>query len=238
MKFWRSYFAILTVLPYNLLTAEEIQHETIFSKDWGMIASVVTIKSKSDFNYALIDIPKRKAKDNIAKHWSDEKHVLMVNGGYFKHDFSPLGYYKVNGQLVNKNINPKLTGFLAIDNQGKLAILDQQELESNPEKSDYQSLIQAGPYLIDPGGKIGIHHNNYKRRQRTVISKTFDGDTQIINTAPITLYHLSRAIKQHFPQIERALNLDGGTSSALMTSQIKLFNRVPVRNYIVVSKPQ
>ncbi|HIO92854.1 MAG TPA: hypothetical protein EYG68_08445, partial [Leucothrix mucor] len=168
-------------------------------------------------------------------YWQKNNNSVIINGGYFGHDFSPIGYYKINNKIINTHISKKLSGFVAIKNTGEIALLSKSDLAQTKADNTYSTLMQAGPYIIDPNGLLGIHNNNHKRHQRTVIASTRSGDILVISTAPISLYNLAHALQTEFPEIERALNLDGGPSSALITSKVTLLNRLPVRSYIVAT---
>ncbi len=237
MKFWLPYFTILTALPCyasDNTHHQNLQQHTIINQQWGLVASVIRFDKQHQARFKLIDVASRKPEDNASNYWQDDNNSIIINGGFFSRDFSPVGYYKVNNKIINKHTSPKLSGFVGIKNTGKIALLSKRDLAQKTD-NDYTSLMQSGPYIIDPNGIIGIHNNNHKRYQRTVIASTRSGDILVISTAPISLYHLAHALHEEFPEIERALNLDGGPSSALMTSKMTLINRLPVRSYIMAT---
>ncbi|RTZ67479.1 MAG: hypothetical protein DSZ29_00670 [Aquificaceae bacterium] len=237
MKFWLPYFTILTALPCyagDYANEQRVSQHTVINQQWGLVASVIRFDKKHQARFKLIDVASPKPKDNISNYWQGDKHSVIINGGYFGRDFSPVGYYKINNKVINKHVSKKLSGFIGIKKTGEIALLSKSDLKQQTSKS-YSTLMQSGPYIIDPNGLLGIHHNNHKRYQRTVIASTRSGDILLISTAPISLYNLAHALKKEFPDIERALNLDGGPSSALMTSEMTLINRMPVRSYIMAT---
>ena len=124
-------------------------------------------------------------------------------------------------------ISPSLSGFIAIDASGRLSLLT-----ATDDLKPFPSVLQNGPYLIDPGGEVGIHSRAGKRAARTAIGRTVDDTLVILVTEPIELFDLAREAKRMFPKMERLLNLDGGPSTALKTREIEIRNAAPVRNYL------
>ena len=230
MRFLISILIALSVPSVSAEGLQKYQKSTINNKKWGLIGTVVKISKRSPIHFKVKDIPARKADDNAVKHWDKNKHAVIINGAYFDKDFLPVGFYKIDGKIINKALSPNLSGAIGINKFGKISLLEKNEIAQN---SQLPTIMQTGPYIIDPNGKLGIHHNNHKRYQRTIIAKTRSGDLFLISTAPISLYNLSRALKEELPKIERALNLDGGPSSALMTSTTTIQNRMPVRSYLI-----
>ena len=167
----------------------------------------------------------------ILSYWDTSKYSIIINGGYFTPEFQPLGLFKIDGKFINKRKPKKLSGFVAIDKKGVVSILTHSD-----DLSPYHSILQSGPYVIDPGSKIGIRSNDGEISRRTLIGKTTGNEIMIIITSPVSLYDLANFIKNKFPNIERLLNLDGGPSTALKTGSIEIVNVLPVRNYIFKKK--
>ncbi len=113
-----------------------------------------------------------------------------------------------------------------MDGAGKIHLLWRGD-----DLTPYPSVLQAGPYVIDPGGKIGIYSRAEKAR-RTLIGLTEEKELVIVATKEIDLYDLAYAVKKQMPRMERLLNLDGGPSSAFKTPTVEILNEWPVRNYI------
>ena len=208
------------------------QQRLLFNKHWGLAATVYVVGKTMRFE--LIDVPNHKQHDNVVNYWNPEKYAVMINGGYFDKAFNPVGYNKINNKVLNSINISTLSGFVGINKLGGLALLTRSQLLKNGEKINriYPTLMQTGPYLIDPGGNVGIKKNNHKRYQRTVLAKMRSGEIALISTGPISLYDLAHALKVEIPGIERALNLDGGPSTAMMTATLTIQNRMPVRSYL------
>lgn len=193
----------------------------------GVAAIVVTVPATENQGFALLDVPSKREGDNIGSYWNATNHIVMINGGYFNPDFSPTGLFRIDGRTINAKQSKKLSGFIGIDKSGKLHILSRQD---KPEL--YPSVMQSGPFVIDPGGQMGIRSRSGAPARRTLVGLTKTDDLVIIVTEPIYLLDLAEFIAKRFPSIERLLNLDGGPSTALMTDSHTVVNEWPVRNYV------
>lgn len=214
------------VIEAGVVFAEDITITHIVDKSVGLDAKVVIIKPDDNRGFAFIDVPSKIEGDNIRQHWQTNS-LVMINGGYFNADFSPTGFCKIRGRLINEAKLKKLSGFVVLDKVGAMSLLDKSD-----DISSYPDVIQTGPYVIDPGGSIGIRANDGTRAECTLIGRTKDNRLLILITKPINLYDLAVSIKQIIPDIERLLNLDGGPSTAIKTAHDEVLNQWPVRNYI------
>jgi hypothetical protein len=222
---------LLISLAAASVFAGDIAGTPLVDKEAGLDAIVITIPPEQNRGFVVVDVSSKIDGDNLRRHWQDD-YAFMINGGYFNPDFSPTGFCRIDGQVINKTVARKLSGFVALDRKGSLSLLTR-----NDDLSPYPTVIQNGPYVIDPGGGIGIHSNDGVRAERTLIGETNDHRLLILVIKPITLYDLAAAIKKAMPEIERLLNLDGGPSTALKTPKNEILNRLPVRNYIAQKKP-
>lgn len=153
----------------------------------------------------LVDV----ASGQSLRNASDDA-ILAINGGYFDDAFAPLGLYRIEGTVVSPAIDrPPLSGVVTITD-GHLDLGKQ-------DRPDAQSAFQAGPFLIDPGGTLGIRSDDGKLAERTVVAIAGDSLVVIV-TSPVTLHSVADWLHQSGEElrvvsIERALNLDGGPSA-------------------------
>ena len=199
----------------------------IADKEASLKATLFTFVPKQNRRFGILDVPKKIPGDNIQKHFDPVEHELMINGGYFDSDFKPSGYCKIDGKIINSKVAKNLSGFVAIDNAGKVALLAHDD-----DFSKYPTVLQSGPYVIDPGGKMGIRSKSGKRARRTLIGITTDERLVILIVDPIYLIDLANAIMKYLPKLERLLNLDGGPSTAMIGDGQMHVNPAPVRNYL------
>ena len=161
--------------------------------------------------------------------------VAGVNGGFFTRDFKPMGLMISDGRKTGT----WQTGSLLT---GAVVVTSDPQILWNPEvnPATARELLQAGPRLVDVGQAVpGL--DPHKRSTRTFIAT--DGGTQwLIGTAEeITLSDLAELLSTPglMPafSVHRALNLDGGHSSAIYYRTADGHERTypgwsTVRNYV------
>ncbi len=156
--------------------------------------------------------------------------AVMINGGYFDASFQPVGLVVKDGQTVSEiSKQPALSGVFVIDKDGGVQLIPRDSYR--PDDS-IKSAIQAGPFIVDPGGKAGIKSNDLKKAKRTAIGQTRSGEIVFISTTPCTLYELSEILTQHPNKLgvkgfDRVLNLDGGPSTGLYLQGLEKYHVVP-----------
>ena len=165
-----------------------------------------------------------------------------VNGGYFHPDRTPLGLVISGGETLHRWENSKLlTGVLSVSKTGKIQIRRKSDaITIKADDQDWSDALQAGPFLVD-NGKCVLGLNATKAAERTVVVADKNGVIALLVTGPITLAQLGKLLAKPglWPEkIERALNLDGGSSTALWlasgTSLRTEWKRV--RNAVVISE--
>lgn len=167
----------------------------------------------------LFDHSEHKSKPSDFTAIAERQHAAaMVNGGYFDATFQPVGLVVKAGQTVSEiSHQPALSGVLAIDQDGSVQLIPR--VSYVPDES-INSAIQAGPFIIDPGGKTGIRSDDLKKAKRTAIGQTLAGEIVFIITTPCTLFELSEILTQQPDKLgvegfDRVLNVDGGPSTGL-----------------------
>ena len=209
---------------------EVTYHKTQRSSSSSKIDLHVVIYPKAlNMGFEIVDVPASNKKNGfVSQHFDGSAHNFIINGGYFDRDFQPVGFCKIDGTVINNQASEKLSGYVAIDDNGKLDLLWR---DPGPDRT--ASVLQCGPYLIDPGGKIGIHSSSGKIAARSVIGKTDNESIVIVISSPVELFELARILKKEISNLDRALNLDGGPSTGFIyLNEIEIENPNPVRNFI------
>lgn len=160
------------------------------------------------------------------------------NASYFHEDFRPLGLVISGGNPVHALERAKLLS-------GILAVRDEKPELVRPSayraSDDITEAVQAGPWLIEDGHPtVGL--DSAKRARRTIIATDGKGKWAIIALSPATLEAAAsalasgKAIPEWAP--EGALNLDGGSSTALWADTKPEALVIPefgyVRNFLVI----
>jgi len=141
--------------------------------------------------------------------------VAGVNGGYFKPGGVPLGLVMSGGEKIHAFETAKiLSGVLVVTSRGA-SLLRAAEFKG---ETGVREALQAGPFLVDKGRFVaGL--NAGRRAERTVLLADAEGVAALLTTSPVSLSELGQilATPDLLPglKIERALNLDGGSSTAL-----------------------
>ena len=161
--------------------------------------------------------------------------IAGVNGGFFTRDFKPMGLMIADGRKTGAwQKDSLLTGAVVVSTHPQIL----WNTEVNPGEAS--QLLQAGPRLVDDGQAVpGLDHR--KQSARTFIAN--NGGTQwLIGTAEeITLSDLAELLSTPglMPAftVHRALNLDGGHSSAIYYRTVDGHERAypgwsTVRNYV------
>ncbi|MFK7788348.1 MAG: phosphodiester glycosidase family protein [Phycisphaeraceae bacterium] len=207
--------------------------------------TVTVVKSRPKQIELLIDfdnLEKASEQQDFIASANRQDAVAMINGGYFDASFQPVGLVVKDIETISEMSNqPALSGVLAVfDSKSVLLIPRSSYLPDN----GIRSAIQAGPFLVDPGGKQGIRSDDLKKAKRTAIGQTISGDIVFISTTPCTLYELSEILTKHqnvlsVERFESVLNLDGGPSTGLYLQGLDEYHVVPetdVPNRILMLK--
>ncbi len=199
--------------------------------DPGVVAVSLT---NAEYRFQLVDNPSLKDHLTVSKVFHERKAECAINGGFFDENFNPVGYYKVDGEVRSSHPSRGLSGYVCIDRAGKLSI---HFKEVDPE--NYESVFQAGPMLVDPGGEPGIKSDDGKIADRTAILQLKDGSFVFLYHAKTTLFALSQYILTEYRTADRAVNLDGGPEAGIATRIPTLEfreNTIASKAYIVVSE--
>ncbi len=137
-----------------------------------------------------------------------------VNGGFFHPDRQPSGLVVAQGRRINRLETAKLlSGVIYSDDRG-IHLVRRGRFQDHP---GITALLQGGPYLVEGARAVrGLSASDPNRR--TFIATDWRGRWAIGTTlGPLTLADLAECLASPgalIPwRVDRALNLDGGTSS-------------------------
>ncbi len=187
------------------------------------------------YAFRVIDNPS-KNQGSLGVAMTAGNFVAGVNGGYFHSDWDPVGLEIANGKTINGFERAKILSGVFVVTGGQPRIVRSAAYKAS--KKDTEAL-QCGPTLVENGSStVGL--NDARRARRTVIATDGDGRWAVLIFSPVTLADTARLLASEaiFPdlKIASALNLDGGSSTALWaaTSPKPLYLREigSVRNYL------
>ena len=175
--------------------------------------------------------------ESLADVMKHEKCLAGVNGGYFDEKFAPIGLRIANGQTIAPLQRARLiTGVLVASSRG-VQIVRSREFS---RRSTVTTAIQCGPFLIDRGQPVGGLNDSHLARR--TFAATTTGDRALVGVCSgVSLAEFSKVLATtSFAEdlrIERALNLDGGSSTGFWFarengSAFSISEQKPVRDFV------
>lgn len=160
----------------------------------------------------VIDNP--DGQRSLAEAMEQRKCVAGVNGAYFNPNFAPIGLRIIDGRQLAPLVRAHLlTGVLSSSSQGiQLVRLREFSQSSKPDAA-----LECGPFLVDLGAAVrGLDKTRSARRTFAAVDRRDHaalGVCSEVSLAEIGKTLSSASLGPDF-KIWRALNLDGGSSSA------------------------
>ena len=173
----------------------------------------LAIFSTKSCTIRIIDQPAEPRSD-LAQVMAKERSVAGVNGGYFDPADAPVGLLISDGKLIAPLRKARLLTGVAIVANARFQILRFGEYSSRRNATE---ALQCGPFLVDLGMPVsGLEYTRTARR--TFVLTALSDRAAIGFCSDVTLAQLAKilATANLAPElkIQRALNLDGGSSSA------------------------
>ena len=164
--------------------------------------------------------------------------LAAVNGGYFDPDYKPIGLLIVDGTMIAPLQKARLLSGVLSASAKKVQISRVAEF-SMSQKPD--AVVECGPMIADLGKSVrGLESTRAARRTFAAVGA---GDKAALGfCSDVTLADLSNilaAISIPDFKIQRALNLDGGSSSAFWFkrangSAFSIDEQKPVRDFVAI----
>jgi len=188
-------------------------------------------------SYTLRVLQNEGGTESLADVMMREKCLAGVNAGYFDEKFAPIGLRMANGEVIAPLKRARLiTGVLVASTRG-VQIMRAREFSERP---GITAAIQCGPFLVDRTKPIGgLNGANAARR---TFAATTTGNRALLGVCSrVSLAELSKILATtSFAEdlrIERALNLDGGSSTGFWFdrengSVFSIPERKPVRDFV------
>jgi exopolysaccharide biosynthesis protein len=200
------------------------------------VAIDVAVFSTKSTALRVIDNPDGQSLSAVMKR---ENCVCGVNGGYFDTEFKPIGLRVADGTTFSPLRRARLiTGILLQSDRG----IDVVRASEFSRAKKIITAVQSGPFLVEGNKRIrGLNDSQLARRtfaglvtnDRALLGFCSDvslsGLADILATAPVAADS----------KIRRAMNLDGGSSSAFWFaredgSALSISGRKPVRDFVAV----
>lgn len=196
-------------------SAAGIEHRRIELSDGGTGERAtldLALFSTKSATVRVIDNP--TGKNNLAAVMRRENCLAGVNGGYFDPEDKPVGLLVSDGKVIAPLRKARLLSGVMLVSSGPLQLLRTAEYSSKRKPT---AALQCGPFLVDRGQPVpGL--NDTRPARRTFILTGAAERAAIGFCSGVTLAQLAKilATPELAPglKVQRALNLDGGSSSA------------------------
>ena len=196
----------------------------------------VAIFSAKSTALRVVDNPDGESLGAVMKR---EKCVCGVNGGYFDTEFKPIGLRVADNTTFSPLRRAHLiTGILIQSDRG----IDVVRVSEFSRIKEIIAAVQSGPFLVEGNKRIrGLNDSQLARRTFAGISTN---DRALLGVcSDVSLGQLANVLATTFvipdSKIRRAINLDGGSSSAFWCaradgSAFSIPGRKPVRDFVGV----
>jgi exopolysaccharide biosynthesis protein len=217
-----------------------VEHRYVVMEDSGSgdrASLELAIFSTKWCRLKVIDQPTEPRLD-LEEVMPKQNCLAGVNGGYFDPEYRPIGLLIVDGKIVAPLQKARLLSGVLSSTAKKIQISRVSEF-SMRQKPD--AAVECGPMIVDGGkGVVGLESSKNARRTFAAVSAKdraaigFCSDVTLADLANI----LSTVAIADF-KIQRAMNLDGGSSSAFWIkktsgSPFSISEQKPVRDFVAV----
>jgi len=214
------FLALATVVPAQWIETNS-RDENSF--DGRVVHRHIDLAESETDNHAIVDLALFSTKScrlrvidnadgvNLSDAMRRTNCIAGINGGYFDPNFAPLGLRIIDGKVTSRLTRGRLmSGVLASDNAIHIFRAAEFSVRRKPNAA-----IECGPFLVDLAKPVrGLEA---MRTARRTFAATGSGDRAALGfCSDATLADLARilAVPLGDFKIQRALNLDGGSSSA------------------------
>jgi exopolysaccharide biosynthesis protein len=250
-SFYRSLVLLLVALAasaqaeWKIVSTETepgrggIEHRHVVVEDATASKRVtvdVAVFSAKSTALHVIDNPDGQSLAAVMKR---DKCLCGVNGGYFDTEFKPIGLRVADGTTFSPLRRARLiTGILLQSDRG----IDVMRVSEFSRTKKIIAAVQAGPFLVEGNKRIrGLNDSQLARR---TFAGTATNDRAFLGVcSDVSLAELSNILATApivaDSKIRRAMNLDGGSSSAFWFarengSAFSISGRKPVRDFVGV----
>ena len=184
----------------------------------------------------VIDNP--SGGDDLAAVMRAIRGLAGVNGGYFDPQNAPVGLLISDGKLMAPLRKARLLSGVLVVAKGRIELLRSAEYSARKNAS---AALQCGPFLVD-GSQAVPGLNNSRSARRTFVLTGGPDRAALGFCSSVTLAQLGQIVATprllSDLKVQRALNLDGGSSSAFWFAGERGVVSIPeqktVRDFVVV----
>ena len=229
----------VTSATSEFASAKVVEHRhVVMGNESGAEAIIeLAVFSPKSATLRIFDQGSERRAD-LAAVMQREHGIAGTNGGYFDPAYAPVGLLVIDGEAVTRLSKARLlSGVMTVGN-GRLQLLRLAEYSA---KRNLGTALQCGPFLVDHGQAVpGLNDTRGARRTFLAVS----GNRATLGfCSGATLAELGQMLASSgvigAEKIQRAMNLDGGSSSAFWFqradgSALSLSESKSVRNFVAI----
>jgi uncharacterized protein YigE (DUF2233 family) len=175
------------------------------------------------------------AQPRVLRSWfATEQPTLAMNGGYFTPEQRSAALVVSDGAASGESY-AGFGGMLAVHADGAVELRPLRDMPYDPAETLLQA-TQSAPMLVFPGGLAAELEDDGERARRSAVAIDRSGRLLAIvsPTSGLTLRDLAGWLATSDLEIDRALNLDGGSSTGLflasggLSEAIDSFSPLPI----------
>ncbi|MFO7170297.1 MAG: phosphodiester glycosidase family protein [Chloroflexota bacterium] len=178
---------------------------------------------------------------SIASWFELRRPLLAINGAFFTPEYAATALVISDG-VVSGSSYEGFGGMLAVSPGDEVTLWPLRDVPYDPSVPLAQA-VQSFPMLVFPGGSAAQVEDNGQRARRTAVAIDRSGRVLFIvsPTSGFSLRELAEWLAGADLEIDRALNLDGGSSTGLYLSagplqeQIESFGPLPI---VILAEPR
>jgi len=173
----------------------------------------------------------------LATVMSQEHCLAGINGGYFDPENKPVGLLISAGKLISPLSRAKLLSGVALVAKGQFQLLRFAEYSS---RRNATAAAQCGPFLVDRGRPVAGLNATRSARRTFALTAAAEG-AAIGFCSDVTLAQLGEILATPGAGLkaQRALNFDGGSSSAFWCASergpFSISEQKTVRDFVAIA---
>jgi hypothetical protein len=214
----------------------ERRHVIVSSPASGDEATIeLALFSSRSAAVRVVDNPDGDELTSVARRI---RTLAGVNGGYFDPQNEPVGLVISDGKMIAPFRKARLLSGVLVVNKGRVELVRSTEYSSRKTAT---AALQCGPFLVD--GSTAVPGLNNSRSARRTFFITSGSDRAGIGfCSSVTLAELGDILSTprifEDLKVQRALNFDGGSSSAFWFAgkdgAFSIGELKTVRNFVVI----
>jgi Phosphodiester glycosidase len=181
----------------------------------------------------VIDNP--DGADDLAVAARRARAIAGVNGGYFDPQNAPVGLLLSEGKLIAPLRKARLLSGVVVVTKTRVELVRSAEYAS---RKNVLAALQCGPFLVE-GGKAVAGLNDTRPARRTFVVTLGSDRAALGFCSSVSLAQLGNLLTTPELKVQRALNLDGGSSSGFWFNGERGVVSIPeqktVRDFVVIA---